>query len=388
MNHAHQEMEEKLQNMQPENMQYYEDLYDEIQLLQVEGQKKESEIMRLRNNIFEIESSMRGGTNELKLQYKEVKSLQAELLEKKEGVKEQLILSDLDPKEKKAYLLAKVKKNQARSNELDQTLTRMKSEKNKLQHKHQELESNLRGGTHQGESEYLPTRQNEQEMITFFETFQENKARILQEQKDSKINILSLLNNISNRISSTREDLPTKEEYKDMKSEVTFKEIHLKANELTMKKLQEQKKIRIEELRKIDALEGNIDSEELQLKERKKLMEEEIDRFNNISSFQRAGRDTKDYLNSLILEYTEKLEATGKLVKKRSSELEESKKAIEVNSYISKDLESLEQKLRHQSQNIFNLQDFINEKSRQTDFESMKKKCLEIVEDLNILKIQ
>ena len=249
MNHAHQEMEEKLQNMQPENMQYYKDLYDEIQLLQVEGQKKESEIMRLRNNIFEIESSMRGGTNELKLQYKEVKSLQAELLEKKEGVKEQLILSDLDPKEKKAYLLAKVKKNQARSNELDQTLTRMKSEKNKLQHKHQELESNLRGGTHQGESEYSPTRQNEQEMITFFETFQENKARILQEQKDSKINILSLLNNISNRISSTREDLPTKEEYKDMKSEVTFKEIHLKANELTMKKLQEQKKIRIEEVR-------------------------------------------------------------------------------------------------------------------------------------------
>ena len=50
-------------------------------------------------------------------------------------------------------------------------------------------------------------------------------------------------------------------------------------------------------------------------------------------------------------------------------------------------LQNLEQKLRHHEQNIFHLQEFIELKGRETDFQSQKEDCGRIIDDLNALHI-
>jgi len=65
-----------------------------------------------------------------------------------------------------------------------------------------------------------------------------------------------------------------------------------------------------------------------------------------------------------------------------SAQVESNKKAISVNE-TSKNLTSLEQKLRHYEQNIFSLKEYVETKGRETDFETLKVDVFKMVGNLN-----
>lgn len=117
-------------------------------------------------------------------------------------------------------------------------------------------------------------------------------------------------------------------------------------------------------------------------------MQTDIEQFNDISGLQSRCYAAKDCLNQVIEEYKTKLCISQNKVQSVSSELETNKRSLERAGETWRKLNALEEKLRNQGQNIFSLQEFIAIKGRQTNFESIKKKCLGIVENLNVMAIE
>lgn len=147
----------------------------------------------------------------------------------------------------------------------------------------------------------------------------------------------------------------------------------------------------VTQLHKIDNFEEKIAAEEAQLRKRMDTMEKEMVRFDDIQGLQKRAEDTKNYLNSLTQIYTDKIEEARDMVAGSSAQLDRQKRALERVSGGSdtlRNLEQLEQTLRHHGQNIFSMQEYIATKGKQTDFESVKKKCFNMVERLNMKAVE
>ena len=116
-------------------------------------------------------------------------------------------------------------------------------------------------------------------------------------------------------------------------------------------------------------------------------MEKEIERFDNLKDLQERAETTKDYLAQMSERYTQRTAAMKEKIAEVSAQYEKNRAKLETNDTW-KSLDGLEQKLRHQGQNIFALQEFIEMKGRQSDFEGIKIDCLKMVEELNSIAIE
>ena len=65
-----------------------------------------------------------------------------------------------------------------------------------------------------------------------------------------------------------------------------------------------------------------------------------------------------------------------------STEYESLKKAL-ASSEVAKEIEDTEKRLKHYERTIFELKEFVDSKSRETDFELVKAQCLRLVDTLN-----
>lgn len=123
-----------------------------------------------------------------------------------------------------------------------------------------------------------------------------------------------------------------------------------------------------------------------QLNEKMSTMKGDIGQFDDIEGLRARASFTKDELEKLREKYTSRKSAIKQQVGVLSALVEGEKKAKKVNE-TAKNLESLEQKLRHYEQNIFSLKEFIATKGKETDFESLKETCSQLVTKLNVQAI-
>merc|ERR1711918_332965 len=92
-------------------------------------------------------------------------------------------------------------------------------------------------------------------------------------------------------------------------------------------------------------------------------MKEEMSSFDDLEGLRRRALESKTYLQE---------------------QLESSKKMLESSETHTR-LESLEKKLRTYAQNIFTLQEYVETRGRETDYESLKNNCVTICSNLNAL---
>ena len=70
-----------------------------------------------------------------------------------------------------------------------------------------------------------------------------------------------------------------------------------------------------------------------------------------------------------------------------SAEHENIKRTLN-NNDTAKDLEDMEKRLKHLERSVFDLREFIESKSRETDYETIKGSCLKVAESLNKIVIK
>ena len=111
-------------------------------------------------------------------------------------------------------------------------------------------------------------------------------------------------------------------------------------------------------------------------------MKDEMNNFEDIEGLRNRATFTKDELEKLREKYMTRRGAIKQQVASLSAQVEANKKALAVNE-TSKNLTSLEQKLRHYEQNIFSLKEYVETKGRETDFETLKVDVFKMVKSLN-----
>ena len=135
-------------------------------------------------------------------------------------------------------------------------------------------------------------------------------------------------------------------------------------------------------MEQIENLEEKIRTELQELRDRTKQKEDELIKFENIENLQKRASSTKESLHKLKGFYTERTNFIKKEVRVLSAKYEQNKKILGASNNW-KSIQTQEQKICHQEQNVFNLKEFIATKGRQSDYESIKRKCLGLVTDLN-----
>ena len=86
-------------------------------------------------------------------------------------------------------------------------------------------------------------------------------------------------------------------------------------------------------------------------------------------------------------DYLTRKEAMKQQVARAAMENETLKKQLAGHD-VAKDLEETEKRLRHYERTVFELNDFVESKTRETDFESVKAKCLVMLDSLNNLVVK
>ena len=98
---------------------------------------------------------------------------------------------------------------------------------------------------------------------------------------------------------------------------------------------------------------------------------------------EQTSRDLQDHIDG----FRRRKDAVKRQVAQLSSKYDQKKAAL-VDNDTAKQLENLEQKMRHYEQNIFQLSEFVQTKMMQTDFRALKDECGRLVGDVNVAVIQ
>ncbi len=134
----------------------------------------------------------------------------------------------------------------------------------------------------------------------------------------------------------------------------------------------------------VENLDGKINSELTDLNKNIEKMQIELSKFTDLKNLQEVSEITKVYLNQMKERYIQRRDFMKSKVKTASSTYEINKANLE-KSDTWKSLLDLEDKIRRQGQVIFTLQENVRAKEHQTDYESMKKECLNMVNTLVLI---
>lgn len=207
------------------------------------------------------------------------------------------------------------------------------------------------------------------------------RSSTVSDQQQTQDTIVALLEHISNGLAA-EQDMPSQQRLKEMREEATFKEKQLESSQQTMQRLQNERKQRLAEMEKIKNLDEKIQIELASLTTKIESMSGEMVEFEDIDGLSRRASATVEYLQRLLKQYHARRESVKQQVAQLTQKYEGMKKSL-ASSDTNKGLTALEMKLRTYAQNIFALQEYVETKGRETDFESIKEGCNAIVDKLN-----
>lgn len=224
------------------------------------------------------------------------------------------------------------------------------------------------------------------EVVLFAENTDEAMVQMESEKERITTCIVDLLERTSNIIAISEQDLPTAEEYEEIKNSSKQKSIQLQTNRLTIERLQNQKSKRLQELEKAGKIEANMQEEISKLLSNIDLMTERITSFGDLKGIHESYEKEKDRLPKLLAQYKDARTRKEEDVRIISSHLESVRSELERNpTWI--DLQSLEKKIREQGQNVFCLKDSVSSMALQMDYSTVKLKCAQIVDQLNVMNV-
>ena len=169
-----------------------------------------------------------------------------------------------------------------------------------------------------------------------------------------------------------------------MSEEATFKERQLESSQATMARLLAEKEQRAAEVEKIASLDEKIKMELSTLAQKMASMTAEMGSFDNLEALREGAQASKAYLHQQIESYKERTRMSKDQVSGLRRSYEEVKSELAGNETYQR-MEQAEGRLRKYAQQIFVLQEYVETKGRETDYEGLKDGCLGMATQLNAL---
>ena len=386
IDNIHRAAEEKIKTLDPHRQQTYRNLVEKNKNLsgQVSGMQHELEQMNKQIHFHEGQLQ----EDRYRDEHHKLERMKVRLTEERESLKEEEEASKLDPAEAREKLLAKVKASNAKIASLDTHVRALTQENKEYRNSLHDLENELeaRNNGQNDKQKYEVLFQRDQDMTQYIDKFPATRQKELDAQKKAQVTVKELLQHMSKDL-DRQDNLPTRSEASDMKNDLSFKERQLEASKTTQERLEAELGKRQTELEKIDQLDKKIELELGSLRKKMVSMKEQMVIFKDVDALRDAADDTRRQLQTAKKEYLKRRDQVKRQLSQASSEYERSKKELQ-RSDTGKTLKGFDEKMRHYEQNIFQLREYIETKSRETDFRALRDDCGRLLDELNSFVIQ
>ncbi|NXU34163.1 IFT74 protein, partial [Drymodes brunneopygia] len=239
--------------------------------------------------------------------------------------------------------------------------------------------------SHQGKEnwKYKELKKKEESTDNFLETFEDLKNQELERKAQIEANIVALLEQSSRNLNHMKQiSSVTNQELKIMQEDLTFKSSEMETSQSTAKNLiTESQKLQVD-LQKMELLEGKMVGELASLKDKIEQIKAELEVYNNLPALKASGEEKKKKLQDDKEKLTNCSHAFKKIMEPLNTEYETLKKELEENE-IHVQLTNLERKWQHLEQNNFMMKEFIETKSRESDYQPIMKNARRLVKEHN-----
>lgn len=305
-----------------------------------------------------------------------------------QDVQEETAIAELDPKEAHQKFVNRVNMHKQGAKSMEEKIAQLKDEIASLKRGLEDI-NNVKSTPDDDAEEakkYELLFKRDQDMTAFIDKFDETRDGVINEQNQAKSTIVALLEHISRTVDESAH-MPTQDAVGEMQDAKSFKERNLITAQKTMENLQAEKRKREKELETLRNSEPRLISEIASLKDEMIRLRNELDDFEDIEGVKRRYERTKVELLDLHAQYVKRRDGMRQQMQSVSAENEGLKKMLSANE-TARELEETERRLKQAEKVIFDLREFIEAKSRETDYEGLKANCLKISDSLNAAAIR
>lgn len=378
---CYREMQSRINELEPGKLRAYNDLLTRQRDLQERVHQSESKLNEVNSRIARLEEDDK--SNSHRKEYAKLERQYQSLRKDAESLQEELDIANMDPKEAHAKFAARVNEFKANTKALEEKANMLKEEIQRTSKQLEELEAaNATNEAEDGDDKkYELLVKRDQDMQQFMDKFDETRIGILQEQQTCQDTIVALLESISKDMDESGA-MPTQEALGEMEDAKAFKERNLATAQRTMESLQKERAKIEANLVALRNSEPRMNEELTRLKQAMPRMKTEIKQFQDIEGLRTAFETTQSKLSETKHSYIRRRDAMRQQTQSLSVEYENLKKALTTHE-VAKEIEETEKRLKHLERSIFELKEFVETKTRETDFELVKESCLKMIDSLN-----
>lgn len=306
------------------------------------------------------------------------------------ALEEQRRIAEMDPAEARQKILQKVKQDVARIQAAEAQIGELQQQLEQDERAVKELDvavEQRRNGQGDGDK-YEELYKHDAKMTAVLDSFPGAKQREMEAQGRHRETVVALLEHMSGEI-EREHAMPTREQAKEMASDVDDKKRELGASKTTMERLREELRKRQSELTKITTLDEKIQLELSSLRAKMTTMKAELEVFEDLDALRKQSEATTEDLTARKREYSGKLEGINPVVAEAAQEFRRLEKALETHPK-AKELASAEKRVKQLEQQIFGMKDFIASKAVACDYSTVKAEVLGLASEVNeqICKVQ
>lgn len=366
----------RINELEPGKLRAYNDLLAKQRDMQERASASEARLNDINSRIRQYESDDKA--NSVRKQYVALEKTHQNLRKDVEGVQAELAIANLDPKEAHSSFVTRVKDFKRSAEEAESRIVFLKSDIESAKRLMEELSSNVEEDS--GElAKYELLQKRDQDMTTFMDKFDSSKASMVEEMSAARDTVVALLEHMALSIAET--GVSGEEEGKSLN------ERNLKTVERTIDGLQAEKRKREKELDTLAQSEPKLRHELTELRADMKRMAREIDVFSDVNGMRKEFERTQQQLQDQKKAYGKRRDAMRQQIQALSVEHEGAKKALAGHD-VARELDDTEKRLRHYERAIFEIKEFVETKTRESDYEGIKGDCLKKLDSLNALVVK
>jgi intraflagellar transport protein 74 len=376
-------IQNRINDLEPDKLKTYNDLHDRQRELADKCVHNENKLQEINNRIRNLESDDKSGAH--RKEFANLERVYQSLKKDATSLQEELDIASLDPKEAHTEFVNRVNNFKADTKALTDKCNSLREE-NTLARRSLDEMDNTDQDDDGDQAKYELLVQRDKEMTAFMDKFDDTRNALIAEQGQIKEMNVALLEHISKGIEDSN-SMPSQDIMNEMDSTKSFKERNLATQKQTLEDLQVQKKKREKELELMEQSEPKMANDLEEYKSRMTSMKQEMKEFEDIKGLREAFEGTKQQLVELRMSYQKRRDAMRQQVQAASVEHEAAKRAL-TNNDTARELDDTEKRLKHYERTIFEIKEFVTNKSKETDFDAVKGQCLKVLEALNLESIR
>ena len=382
----HRAVQERINQLEPSKQRAYSDLMQRRNEMEERMSQNEAKLNEMSQRIRQFESDEKGHSH--RKEYVELEKQIQNLRRDMQDVQEETAIAELDPKEAHQRFVSRVNQHKQQTKTMEESIAQLKEEIASIKRGLEEVANvnNSPDDDAKEQEKYELLFKRDQDMTAFIDKFDETREGVLNEQIEAKSTIVHLLEHISRTVDESAH-MPSQDAVGEMQDAKTFKERNLVTAQKTMENLQAEKKKREKELETLRNSEPKLIKEINGLKEEMTRLRNELNDFEDVEGMKRRYERTKVELLELHAQYIKRRDGMRQQMQSVSAENEGLKKMLASND-TSRELEETERRLKQAEKVIFDLREFIDTKSRETDYEGLKASCMKMADSLNAAAIR